>query len=192
MAKRRRDPATTYAPPAGWRLPTEDSPQADHTAGRIDLGATYRGNLTSVEEAEITAGHRPIKSAATEAAEAVARESMPRSTARCREDAYPMALHGRAIDLDGKPDWTEAFHRVLTGRDEMPPLEARRLGLVLAEYALRHPTPYSMLRDRYERDRSYRDMARELHIRPDTVAALVEGAMLWIAERWSVLYPPSY
>ena len=190
MAKRRRDPATTYAAPAGWRLPTEDTKDYDHTAGRIDLGAPYRGNLSSVEEAEIAQSHRPVKSAATEEAEALARAAMPRDTTKRREDAYPVALHTRAVGTDGKPDWSDAFYRVLTGKSEMPPIEARRLGLVLAEYELLHPTPYSMLKDRYERDRSYRDMAKELHIRPDTVAQLVEGAMLWIAERWSVLYPP--
>ena len=189
MAKRRRDPATTYAPPAGWRLVTEDSPQADHTAGRIDLGATYRGNLSSVEEAEITAGHRPIKSAATEAAEAAVRESMPRSTARCREDAYPMALHGRAIDMDGKPELTEAFYKVISGREEMSPTEAQRFTLVLEELRLVRPFHYPFLYARYAQDMSYREIQRASGARYEKVAQMVEDAMLWVLERWTTLYP---
>lgn len=188
---RKKQGATTYAAPAGWRMPTEDDPQPDHTAGRIDRGAPYRGNLASVEESEIARSHRPVKSSATEKAEHEARAAMPRDTRPVPEDAYPVALHTRAVDSDGKPDWSGAFYRVISGREELPPVAARRLGLILAELELRWPLRYTLLRQRYEHDRSYRDMGREMGIRYQTVAWNVEEAMLWVVQRWDTLYGES-
>ena len=184
MAKRRRDPATTYAAPAGWRLPTEDSPQADHTAGRIDMGATYRGNLSSVEEAEITAGHRPIKSAATEQAEAATRAAHPRSTVRDRYDMAPDKLHTPNIPYL----LAEAFVKYLDG-DRGLTRQERRIGLVLAELERLRPVLWAAMCARYVHRRTDQEIAAEIFLTDKTAARMVALGTAWVAARLQELYP---
>ena len=191
---RKQSRSTTYAAPEGWRMPDEDEPQLDHTAGRIDRAAPYRGRLDSTEEAVIARSHRPIKSTAQQKAEAGARADLRAATRPHPDDLVPLALHTRALTGEGAatgiPDLHPAFLRYLDGATpRVLTEEQRRVAALLGEFAALHPRLYVTVEAYYRYKRTQRDIATEHMLGQATVCRTLKHFNAWLKMRYTELYP---
>jgi hypothetical protein len=137
----------------------------------------------SLEELDIAAGPRPIKSAALLAAELAGRRSRA-DTKEHPHDRIPL----RITTLEhGVPTLTEAMTRYLCGQRGRS-LEERRMALLLLDLARQRPVIAAWLVERYEHGASYAQIAATTSVSSKTVARIILRETLALLASYQALY----